>query len=98
MEQNNQEKTQGQKTKIWTPEYWKEEKYQPLVEVKTAFGTPVQIPKNLLHTWRACEMMKDGILPILEQVKANGFFKKKPGRQKAQDLKTVYFEQEPPND
>ena len=37
--------------KIQTPSYWKEEKYQPLVETVTVYGNKVLIPKNFLNFW-----------------------------------------------
>ena len=34
-----------------TPGYWKEEKFQPLVEVKTIYGNSVKIPERLKPLW-----------------------------------------------
>ena len=36
---------------IKTPEYWKEERYQPLVEVETIYGNTIKIPKCHSHSW-----------------------------------------------
>ena len=34
-----------------TPEYWKEEEFQPLVEVTTLFGESIEIPERFKDSW-----------------------------------------------
>ena len=36
---------------VKTPDYWKEEKYQPLVEVKTIYRNTVKIPERSKDFW-----------------------------------------------
>ena len=36
---------------VKTPEYWKEPKYQPLIEVTTLSGSKIKIPERLKDTW-----------------------------------------------
>ena len=78
---------------VQTPGYWQEEKYQPLVEVETAYGNKVKIPESLLDTLKIWKHRKEEILRNIEQAKAEGFFKKTIHNQNKQDLKRVYFEQ-----
>ena len=67
------------KKEVNTPSYWEEEKYQPLTEVETIFGNPIEIPKPLkdswdfqLNMWKGIisrQGMKDGLQTIREMVK-----------------------------
>lgn len=43
---------------IKTPSYWKEEKYQPMVEAETAYGNRVEIPQNLQDIWERTASLK----------------------------------------
>ena len=36
---------------VKTPEYWKEARYQPLVEVTTLSGSKIKIPERLKDSW-----------------------------------------------
>ena len=36
---------------VKTPSYWNEERFQPLVEVKTIYGNTVKIPERLKDSW-----------------------------------------------
>ena len=36
---------------VQTPSYWKDERYQPLIEVKTINGNTVRIPKLFEYHW-----------------------------------------------
>ena len=36
---------------IKTPSYWNEERFQPLVEVKTIYGNTVKIPERSKEFW-----------------------------------------------
>ena len=47
--------------KVQTPSYWKEEKYQPLVETVTVYGNKVLIPKNFLGSWEMLLKEKEAI-------------------------------------
>ncbi len=44
---------------IKTPDYWKKELYQPLVEMKTAYGNYVQVPKIFTDAWWAINLAKE---------------------------------------
>lgn len=37
---------------VQTPEYWKEERFQPLIEETTALGNKVLIPQKFLDGWK----------------------------------------------
>ena len=45
--------TQSQKVifVVKTPMYWQEEKYQPLIEVKTVYKNNVKIPSVMKDNW-----------------------------------------------
>ena len=55
---------------IKTPEYWKEQRFQPLVEVKSITGSTVKIPSRSKEFWEF--LMKNYEKVILEQGKVNG--------------------------
>ena len=46
---------------VKTPTYWQEEKYQPLVEVKTAYGNKVKIPESLVQCWELEITLKEAL-------------------------------------
>ena len=49
--------TQKMKT-IKTPKYWQDKLFQPLIEVKTAYGNKVKIPKMYFNGWQTAKMEK----------------------------------------
>ena len=51
---------------IKTPEYWKEERFQPLVEAKTINGNKVMIPKIMMTSWKSWEHLGKEWLQIPE--------------------------------
>ena len=50
--------------KVKTPEYWKDEFFQPLVKAKTINGNEVMIPKMLMGAWRTIEAQADDLLKV----------------------------------
>ena len=48
--------------KVNTPKYWTNEIFQPLVEVETAYGNKVKIPKEFLNGWQTAKMQREDIL------------------------------------
>lgn len=76
---------------VQTPEYWKEEKFQPLIEETTAYGNKVKIPQSLKSTWEMWGQNKKKI--DVERAKASGWFRKSLRNPIYQDLRRVYFEQ-----
>ena len=80
---------------IATPSYWQEERFQPLVEVQTAYGNKVKIPENCLPLWEMLSKYnKEKAAQYYEQVIADGSFdSRKPIRNKtAHDLIKVFVE------
>lgn len=77
---------------VQTPSYWKEAKYQPLIEETTAYGNKVLIPQSLLRTWKAFERLQKAGPVDIERAKAEGFFKPNYRNRLQTDLKKVYFE------
>ena len=55
---------------IATPSYWNEEKYKPLIEVKTIFGNTVKIPECFKDSWDF--LIKSYKSVISAQGQANG--------------------------
>ena len=53
-----------------TPDYWKDEEYQPLIEVKTINGNSVRIPERLKDSWDFLMTCFEPV--ILEQGKVAG--------------------------
>lgn len=53
-------------TQVEIPSYWKEEKYQPLVERRTLYGNKVMVPKRLLVTWDFWDRMQEQIMIALK--------------------------------
>ena len=49
---------------IRTPEYWKDEFFQPLVKAKTINGNEVMIPEMLMGAWRTIEAQADDLLKV----------------------------------
>ena len=43
---------------VKTPKYWKNERFQPLIEVETAYGNRVMIPKRYINGWQTAKMAK----------------------------------------
>ena len=80
---------------IKTPEYWKEERFQPLVEMETMYGTKVMVPENLMPAWQDYLMHHKDLLrlmPIEERI-ARGWVTPKSERSKiGTDLRRVFFE------
>ncbi len=60
---------------VKTPPYWKEEKYQPLIEVKTVYKNKVKIPSVMKDNWdflmQCCEniIQREGRQRGLEIIK-----------------------------
>ena len=50
---------------IKTPEYWKDEFFQPLVAAKTINGNEVMIPKMLMRGWHSIEIQGKTLLEIM---------------------------------
>ena len=44
---------------VKTPEYWKEERYQPLIEAVTAYGNKVLIPKMCTDAWHSLNLLNE---------------------------------------
>ena len=40
------------------PKYWEDELFQPLIEVETAYGNKVKIPKRYINGWQTAKMEK----------------------------------------
>ena len=78
---------------IKTPSYWKEEKYQPLVEAETAYGNIVEIPQNLQDIWKRTASLKGKYPKDVEQAKAVGFFERKTRNRENWDILLVYYEE-----
>ena len=57
-------------TIVNTPKYWEEEKYQPLIEVKTIFGNMVRIPERFKDSWDFLMLSYEKV--ISEQGRVNG--------------------------
>ena len=55
---------------VQTPEYWKEERYQPLIEVETIYGNTVRIPERFKDSWDFLMMNYEKL--ISRQGRANG--------------------------
>ena len=81
---------------IKTPEYWKEERFQPLVEAETINGHKVMIPECLMSAWEDYQTRyKKGMFRImsLEERIARGWVTPKSERAKiGTDLRRVLFE------
>ncbi len=66
-----------EKKVVKTPKYWQEEKYQPLVEVKTIYGNTVKIPERSKDSWdflmKHCEekILRQGRQDGLKTIKAS---------------------------
>ena len=43
---------------VKTPMYWESEPFQPLIEVETAYGNKVKIPKMYTNGWQTAKMAK----------------------------------------
>ncbi|MBR5782918.1 MAG: hypothetical protein IKY33_01685 [Clostridia bacterium] len=78
---------------VKTPEYWKEEQYQPLVEETTAYGNKVQIPQSLQLAWKYHKSVIENMVKQYGQEKAVGLMEKRKLRGKsARDLRSVLLE------
>ncbi len=79
---------------VQTPTYWKEEKYQPLIVVKTAYGHTVQIPKLYAENWAGYLKVRETMIYIWEQGKQHGYLSptSDPRAKWAVDLKRVFLE------
>ena len=80
---------------VKTPEYWKEELFQPQVETTTHYGTKVKVPENLMPAWRSLQrygkkMLEESSIEDLVPVT----WKKTPTYRNilTRDLRSVYFE------
>ena len=51
--------------KVKTPEYWKDEFFQPLVKAKTFNGNEVMIPESSRGEWHCIEIQSDTILDAI---------------------------------
>ena len=78
---------------IKTPIYWQEEKYKPMVEVETAYGNKVKIPKNLQNIWEMVASLKGKYPKDVEQAKSVGFFKRTIHNRLKRDVMLVYYEE-----
>ena len=78
---------------VQTPSYWTEERYQPLIEVETAYGNKVKIPERYLPLWEMAQMGKETTIQHYEQAIAAGSYDKPTKRAKfAIDLRKVFVE------
>ena len=55
---------------IKTPAYWREERFQPLIEVETIYGNKVEIPRRFKDSWDMMMDMSERI--ISKQGRADG--------------------------
>ncbi len=79
---------------VRTPSYWKEEKYQPLVEVETAYGHRVLIPKLYEENWEIYIATKETMLMYWQRGRQAGYLEPTFNLRKkwAVDLKRVFLE------
>ena len=78
---------------VQTPSYWAEERYQPLIEVETAYGNKVKIPERYLPLWKMAQAGKKTTIQHYEQAIADGSYDKPTKRAKfAIDLRKVFVE------
>jgi len=47
---------------VKTPQYWQEERYQPLIEVNTIYGNTVRIPNCFKDSWDILTQMSKNII------------------------------------
>ena len=80
---------------VKTPEYWNEERFQPLVETETMYGTKVMVPENLMPAWRFHQrngksMLKDFSIQEL----APDTWNREPSQRDiiTRDLRKVFYE------
>ena len=78
------------KKEVKTPKYWEDELFQPLIEVETAYGSKVKIPKRYINGWQTAKMEKAeaerlglGVLDGLENEEIAPMY---------YDLERVFFE------
>ena len=82
---------------VQTPSYWAEERYQPLIEVETAYGNKVKIPKDFVSCWEMWLRNKEETIEIFAREKARGWGRKEtpnPRRRAiiARDYQKVFIE------
>lgn len=77
---------------VKTPSYWKEEKYQPLIEVSTLYGNKVKVPERFLDTWEYLEKAKHRRKQMIEQLTADGFRQMPSSNKLKKDLQLVFYE------
>ena len=82
---------------VQTPSYWAEERYQPLVEVETAYGNKVEIPKDFVPYWEVWLKHRKMVSETFEREKARGWGRKETPNPKrraiiAQDYQKVFIE------
>ena len=80
---------------VKTPEYWKDEFFQPLVKAKTINGNEVMIPKRLTGAWHVMEAQADTILdaiPIEKMFPDISLERMSFRRITTRDIRKVFFE------
>lgn len=77
---------------VQTPSYWKEEKYQPLVEVETAYGNKVKIPERCLIDWEAFQDHPEIAIKAFKQALKDGLYEGDKRRKFGVDLRKVFIE------
>ena len=56
---------------VQTPSYWAEERYQPLIEVETAYGNKVKIPESFQTCWEEIKTMAQKAQNLSQQAKVD---------------------------
>lgn len=79
---------------VQTPSYWKEEKYQPLVEVETVNGHTVQIPKLYESLWEMHSRQREYLVEMWTRASRDGFLQEtsRSRGQWALDLMKTFLE------
>ena len=75
---------------VKTPTYWQEEKYQPLIEVETAYGNKVKIPESLIQCWELEKTIKKDLDKKPQEVKAGYLLEIKKPHDSRWDLTKVF--------
>lgn len=77
---------------VKTPTYWQEEKYQPLIEVETAYGNKVKIPKSLIQCWELEMSLKEALKQEPQEAKDGYLSAIKKPHDSRWDLTKVFWE------
>ena len=79
---------------VKTPDYWQEERYQPLVEVETLYGNKVHIPQRFKENWELWLRQKEILIDLLRDGVQHGYLEEtsNPRKKWAVDLRKVFYE------